>query len=172
MGIKIAPLVLIFIGVLTRLLPHPPNFAPISAIALFGACYLPRKYAFLIPVGALLVSDLFLGFYGFSMFFVYGSFILTGLIGLWLKQNRSLYCLLVAAITSSILFYLITNFGVWLDPGSSYTKDLTGLLNSYILALPFFKNTILGDLFYSGLFFLSYEVVLKIAKNVLSPVRG
>lgn len=168
MGIKIAPLFFILLGILMRLLPHQPNFTPIAAIALFSASYLPKKYAFILPISALFISDIFIGFYGITMVAVYGSFLLTGFIGLMIKRNKNIYTIIIASLSSSILFYLITNFAVWADPASSYSKDLAGLLNSYILALPFFKNTLTGDLFFTGVFFISYDLILKTSKNLLS----
>lgn len=169
MGVKIVPLLLIILGILLRLLPHPPNFAPITALGLFGGVYLQKKYAFILPLTALLISDLVIGFYGTMMLFVYGSFILSGLIGLWVKKHKTVTNVFLASLLSSILFYLITNFGVWLMSHSYYTKDLTGLLQSYILAIPFFRNTLLGDLFYAGLFFGSLEFSKLLAKRFLPP---
>ena len=84
----ISPLLVILVAVLMRVLPHMPNFTPIAAMALFGGVYLSKKYAFFIPLAAMFVSDIFLGFHP-AMPYVYGSFILTGIIGLWLKNHRS-----------------------------------------------------------------------------------
>lgn len=155
---KVTPIVIILFAIVLRLLPHPPNFTPIAAIALFGGTYFDKKYALMVPLFAMLISDFFLGLHQ-TMLFVYGSFLLTGLIGLWLKKHKSLKNILLATISSSILFFLITNFGVWLV-WDFYPKNPTGLLQSYFLALPFFRNTLLGDLFYTGLFFGSYELLL------------
>lgn len=155
---KVTPIAIIFFAVVLRLLPHPPNFAPIAAIALFGGTYLDKKYALMVPLLVMLISDFFLGLHQ-TMAFVYGSFLLIGLIGLWLKKHKNLKKILLATISSSILFFIITNFGVWLV-WDFYPKNLTGLLQSYFLALPFFRNTLLGDLFYTGLFFGSYELLL------------
>lgn len=168
MGIKIVPALIILFGILARLIPHPANFAPITAIALFSGVYLPKKYAFILPIGVLFLSDLFIGFYGATMLFVYGSFILSGLIGLWLKNHKNLFTILGSSFFASILFYLITNFAVWLYPHSFYTKDLSGLLQSYVMAIPFFRNTLLGDLFYIVVFFGGYELAYVLAKHYLS----
>jgi hypothetical protein len=159
------PLSIIVFAVILRLLPHPPNMAPIAAMALFGGFYLDKKYALIIPLVALLLSDLFLGFYS-EMPFIYGSFILTGLIGLWLKKQNSKKYIVAGALFSSILFFLITNFGVWLM-GSMYAKNLSGFLECYTLAIPFFRNTLIGDLLYTGLFFGSFEL----AKILLSKTE-
>lgn len=155
----ISPLLIIFVAVVFRLLPHAPNFAPIAAMALFGGAYLNKKYALIVPLIAMFISDLFLGFYP-EMIFVYGSFLLTGLIGLWLRKRKHVKYIAGASLFSSLLFFLITNLGVWLA-GSWYPKTLSGFINCYYMALPFFRNTIAGDLFYTGVFFMSYEAVLS-----------
>lgn len=159
----INPSLIILIAVMLRLLPHPPNVAPIAAMALFGGTYLNKRYALIVPLIALFLSDIFLGFYS-GMIFVYGSFFLTGVIGLWLKNHKSVPNIIFASLGSSILFYLITNFGVWLT-GTMYPHLQNGLLESYIMGLPFFRNTLLGDLGYVGLFFGSYEFVLLFISN-------
>lgn len=153
------PLLVVAIAAFTRLLPHPPNFSPIAAMALFGGAYLSKKYALIIPIIALFISDIFLGFHS-TIPFVYGSFLITGLIGLWLKNHRDFKSIAVGTLLSSVLFFLITNFGVWLV-GSLYQKNITGLIQSYIMAIPFFRYTIIGDLFYTGIFFGSYQAILS-----------
>lgn len=164
----INPFLIITIAALLRLLPHPPNFAPIAAMALFGGVYLNKKYALILPLLALFTSDLFIGFYGAPMMsFVYGSFLLTGCIGIFLKNHKKPTVIISAALFSSLLFYLITNFGVWLTT-PFYPKTLSGLLESYTMAIPFFRNTILGDLLYTGIFFTSYEIAVRL----LTPKHG
>lgn len=157
------PSIIILFAVILRLMPHVPNFAPISAMALFGGVYLNRKYALIVPTFTMFVSDIFLGFHG-TMVFVYGSFIAIGLIGLWLRRHKSFKNTVLAAIFSSVSFFIITNFGVWLE-GRLYPGNLSGLVESYVLAIPFFRNTILGDLFYTALFFGSYELAIKFFKK-------
>lgn len=164
---KLLAIFLILVGITTRLLPHPGNFTPIAAIALFGAVYLPKKYAFILPVTAMFFSDLIIGFYGITMLYVYGSFSLISLIGIWLRDHKNLGSIFASSLLSSLIFYLITNFGVWADPKTWYSPDLSGLMQSYIAGLPFLKNTMLGDLFYSGLFFTSYELIQIYSKQHL-----
>lgn len=166
MNLKIASLIMIIVGVSARLLPHPPNMAPITALALFSGVYLPKKY-FFIPLAAMFISDMFIGFYGITMLYVYGSFALVGLLGWWLRNQKGAFNIFVASIASSVLFYLITNFAVWLYPHSFYSKDLSGLLESYYLAIPFFRNTLLGDLGYTTLFFGSYELAKALGRKYL-----
>jgi hypothetical protein len=151
--------ILILIGVVLRFLPHPANFAPIAAIGLFSGCYLMKRYAFVLPLAAMLISDIFIGFYSWKiMLSVYLSFALVGLIGVWLKSHKSVYMIAGGALLSSASFFLITNFAVWAF-GTLYPHSLNGLLACYIAAIPFFKNTIMGDMFYVGVLFGSYEMV-------------
>jgi len=164
LGQLINPTLIIGLAVLARLVPHVPNFTPIAAMALFGGAYLNRRYAILVPLAALLLSDLFIGFYSpLVMVSVYGSFVLTGVVGLWLKKRRNPKNVIFAAIGASVLFFLVTNFAVWL--GGWYPKNLAGLLECYTMALPFFRNTILGNLFYTGVFFGGYELVLRLVRK-------
>lgn len=159
LSLLISPLLIIGIAVILRLVPHPANFAPIAAMALFGGVYLNKRYALIVPLIALFISDIFLGFHE-SMPFVYGSFVLTGVIGMWLKHHKTPWTVIGASLVSSVLFFVLTNFNYWYA-ASLYPKTGAGLVQSYINAVPFFRNTILGDLFYTGLFFGSYEFVLR-----------
>lgn len=157
---------LIFVGVLFRLLPHPPNFAPITALALFGGARLRRRDAVLVPLASLLISDYFIsGFYGPTMFYVYGSFLLISLIGLWLRARFSLRNILASSLLASFLFFTITNFGVWASPTSWYSRDLKGLIDCYLAALPFYRNTALGDFFYTAVFFGTYGLAQRLAQK-------
>lgn len=159
---------LIVISVLLRLVPHPPNMAPIGALALFSGAHFRGKKMILIPLLTLLISDIFLGFYT-EMAFVYGSYFLILLIGTLLRNHQKAPYIVGASLLSSILFFSITNFGVW-AMGSWYAKDIMGLLNAYVLAIPFFKNTLIGDMVFTLLFFYGYRYIfLYIAnKNVVS----
>ena len=160
----ISPLLIIGIAVVLRLIPHPPNVAPIAAMALFGGVYLNKKYALIVPLIALFISDLFLGFYS-AMPYVYCSFLLTGLIGIWLRMHKSFTNVILASFVSSTLFFLITNFGFFLS-NDLYPRTLSGQIEAYVMALPFFRNTLLGDLGFVGLFFGSYEFIfLAISKK-------
>ena len=164
LGKLINPMLIIGLAVAARLLPHPPNFAPIAAMALFGGAYLNPRYAILVPLLALFLSDLFIGFYSpVVMISVYGSFVLTGALGIWLKKRRNPRNMVVAAVGSSLLFFLITNFAVW--AAGAYARDPSGLLQSYVAGLPFLKNTLAGDLFYTISFFGGYELALKLVKK-------
>ncbi len=168
----ILPVLFVIIGLLFRLIPHAANFSPIFAIALFGGVYLAdRRLALLIPVLALFVSDLFIGFYSpVVMASVYAGMILTSLLGLWLKGHKSVINIFGTATASALLFFLISNFGVWLNPVSGYTKDLAGLIQCFVLALPFLKNTLASNLLYSAVLFGGFELTVLAMKR--KPVQA
>src|SRR5262245_55268974 len=101
---------LILLGAVLRVIQHPGNFAPIAAMALFGGAYLNKRYALLVPLAAMVVSDFFIGFDGIvSRAVVYGSFLAAGLIGIWLKDRKSVYTVTAGSLASSIIFFLATN---------------------------------------------------------------
>jgi uncharacterized protein DUF6580 len=147
----------ILAGAFLRLMPHIPNVAPIAAMALFGGTYINKKYALIVPLAAMVLSDIFLGFSA-STPMVYGSFLLTGVIGIWLRGHKTVYNVFFASLASSLLFFILTNFNFWYVT-SLYPKTFAGMLEAYVYAVPFFRNTILGDLFYSTVMFGSYEIV-------------
>jgi uncharacterized protein DUF6580 len=132
---------------LSRLIPHPPNFAPIGALALFGgACFSSRRAAFAVPLAALFLSDLVLGLHVLIPA-VYGSFAMIVLLGFWLRRRRKVLPIACASLVASVLFFVVTNFAVWVV-GSSYPKTWDGLVVCYLAAVPFFHNTLLGDATY------------------------
>jgi hypothetical protein len=170
----IIALFFVLIGASFRLVPHAPNFAPITAIALFSGVYFSKKIALILPILAILISDIFLGFYEPKlMAFVYGSFILCAVLGFWVKNHKKWYVIAGSVILSSVLFFIITNFAVWVF-SPWYDKTFFGLIYCYIMALPFFKNSLLGDIFYGFVFFGGYEFArvwirkkFKVKKNSL-----
>lgn len=144
-----------------RFLPHAPNFAPIGAMALFGGAKLNKKYALIVPLAVMLVSDYFIGFYSWQiMASVYGSFLIYGLLGLWVRKNESWLKIGGATLAGSILFFLITNGAVWAF-GSMYPHTFGGLIACYAAGLPFWRNTLLGDIFFTAVFFGLYELARK-----------
>lgn len=164
-------------GILLRLVPHIPNFAPITAIAIFSGVYLNKKTALLVPILSMAISDyllLYINPFGNSMLdfhkiypisamfysttpYVWGSFLISGLIGLYLRKRKNAKNVIVASLFASLQFFLITNFGVWAT--GMYERGLDGLLQSYIMGIPFYRGTLLGDLFYTVAFFSLYELV-------------
>ena len=132
---------IIILAILSRLIPHPPNFTPVTAVALFSIINFKNKYIGVsIPIICLFVSDLILGVSLINLF-VYFSFILISGIGYLFRKIN-----IKSVLLSSIVFFLFTNFGVWLI---GYPKTLEGLITCYIAAIPFFGYTVAGDLFYS-----------------------
>ncbi len=152
----------------TRILPHPDNVTPIGGMALFGAAYFGRKYlAVLIPLAALWLSNLFIdnliyqayydGFVWFSQPFVFLSFLMIVGLG-WLALGKvTPLRLLGSSLGASVLFFLVSNFGVWLTGGGMYPMNMEGLIACYTAGLPFFRNTVLGDLVFVGALFGIFE---------------
>lgn len=141
---------------LLRLIPHIPNISPVGALALFSGVVVPGWGGFVLPIAAMILSDFFLGFHA-TIPYVYGSFLLIGGIGYFIRKNPSPLRIGIASISGSVLFYILTNFGVWAT-SPMYEKSAQGLLQSYMMGLPFFRNTLIGDLFYTIIFFVGYRV--------------
>jgi hypothetical protein len=161
---------LVMAAALTRLLPHPFNFTPIGAMALFGGAYFSQKYlAFLLPLSAMLLSDFILGFHG-SMGAVYFSFVLIVALGMGMLHKVTAGRVMLSALISSVLFFLITNFAVWYGSAGMYPQTATGLAACYVAGLQFYQqdvfgnlflNTVMGDLFFSGILFGSFELLSR-----------
>lgn len=145
--------VLILLAVASRLLPHPPNFAPIAAIGLFAGAMLDRRAAWLVPFAALLLSDAVIGFYHpVSMFWNYaglGACLLLG--SALLGPARSLPRFAGATLTSAVTFFALSNFGMWAS--GYYPRTFAGLVECYVAALPFFRNTLASDVLYTAALF-------------------
>jgi hypothetical protein len=155
----------IFVAAVSRLFPHIPNFSPIAAMALFGAVYFENKVtAILIPLVTMLLSDIALelltgwGFHN-TIVYVYASFVLTSLIGLWVKRNTTVQTIAIGSVVSSVLFFIITNFGVWAAGG--FAGGLAGLNLTYVMGLPFFGPTLAGDLFFNSILFGTFYLVQR-----------
>ncbi len=150
-------LLLICIAIVSRIVPHPPNFTPITAIALFSSIHFKKKFfRYFIPVTGLIISDIIIGISLINIF-VYLSFILIAFIGTKFQKINNYSILL-----SSISFFIISNFGVWII---GYPKDIEGFILCYYMALPFFINTILGDLFYC--YAMKYSLVYAMNKEII-----
>jgi hypothetical protein len=148
----------ILIAAALRLVPHPPNFSPIGAMALFGGAYLGRRtLAFLAPLGAMLLSDAVIGFHS-GMPFVYGSVALIVLVGWALAKRPTVLRVAGAALIGSVLFFIVTNLGTWIVSGM-YPHTLAGLTACFVAAIPFFQNTAAGDLFFSALLFGGFALI-------------
>ncbi len=136
-----------------RLAPHPMNFAPIGALALFGGAYFSSKrQALAIPLLSLIVGDFITGFHQLIPF-VYGSFLVSVSIGFWLRPKRSSPRIGLATLAGAVQFFLVTNFALWASSIGSYPKTASGLEACYVAGIPFFWNTLAGDAFYAALLF-------------------
>ncbi|MFN8790365.1 MAG: DUF6580 family putative transport protein [Bdellovibrionales bacterium] len=145
---------LVLVAGLSRLVPHPWNFTAVGAMALFAGSRMPSRWlALLAPFLALLWTDAVLGFH-ITMVYVYAAVCLTTLVGFWARDSWGRVA--GGAFLSSLLFFVITNFGVWMTQGL-YDNSWAGLVQCYAMALPFFSNQIAGDLFYCVLLFSTYE---------------
>ncbi len=167
---------LIIAAAFTRLIPHPPNFAPIASLAIFGGAVIKNnKYALLLPLGALLLSDILFelftttkGFYDISQTFVYAAFVLITFLASKIKKVNTVN-ILFACLWSGALFFLISNFGTWLT-GQFYPLTFNGLMQCYAAAIPFYKNDLFGNMllntfmsniFFTGLLFGAYALLRK-----------
>ena len=149
---------MVLMAVATRLLPHPPNVAPITGIALFaGHQFGNKRLAFIIPILCMFISDLFLGFHS-TLPFVYLAFISISFLGIFSRNIHN-----GTILTSSTIFFIVTNFGVWL---LGYPNTLAGFISCYTLAIPFFVNTILGDLFFTHSLNYSFNKIEKKYPNL------
>jgi len=171
---------MILVAAFSRLIPHPPNFTAIGAMALFGGTYFDRKsWAFAVPLTAMFLSDIVIGFHP-GMYAVYLSFILIVMIGISLRDKKKIRQdsvlprrvgnIFLASVSASVLFFIITNFALWLT-GILYPKTALGLAECFIAAIPFFHYTLLGDLLYVGVLFGAFELA-KMKFPKLSEVKA
>jgi hypothetical protein len=149
---------LIILAVITRLLPHLPNFSPVMALAIFGGfAYNDKKVAFIVPFVVMFISDLIIGFHD-VMWAVYLSFALGVFIGMILSKRFTVGGLFFSSIAGSVLFFIITNFEFWL---SYYNPSWATLSKAYIDAIPFFRNATAGDIMYCTMLFGGYALAGK-----------
>jgi hypothetical protein len=164
-------IVLILLAIFGRMVPHPANFAPIAAVAIFGGAILPRKWALSLPLAAMVISDLIIGLHPLILF-TWGSFALIALASNKFIKKVQPLTVVTASLSASVFFYIVTNFGVWLQ-GQLYPLTLSGLGQSYFNAIPFFRNTVLGDLVFSVILFGAYAFVCSYAlPRAKSPVAA
>ncbi len=156
-------LTLIAIGVTLRLLPHPANFAPIAAIALFGGAVLPRRLAPWVPLGAMVVSDLFIGFYD-VMPVTWACYLLIALAGSRWLRRPTLAKGAAVTLSASLFFFVVTNFAVW-AASDMYAHTWAGLAQCYYMALPFFRGTVSSDVVYTAALFGVYGFALMVVRR-------
>lgn len=148
--IVLTALALIALTVAVRLTDHLPNMTPVIAVGLVAGAYLGRSYGYLVPLAALFISDLVLGFYDWRiMASVYGSFALVGLSGYLMRKFRGVQSYALLAIGGSTFFFLFTNAAVWAF-SAWYPKTLSGLLYAYEMGIPFWRNMVFGDILYTA----------------------
>jgi len=157
---------IIFIA-FSRFAPHPPNFTPILSIALFSGMVFKNKFIFCIPLGAMLLSDYYIGFHN-SIIWVYVSLLLIYLLGKAFFNYFSTINIFLLSFLSSVIFFILSNFGVWLI---GYPKTLSGFIACYIAAIPFFTNTLLSTILYSFIFYYGYKYILKNNKIISNKTK-
>jgi hypothetical protein len=163
-------LALILLAAALRIAPHPWNFTPVGAMALFsGAVLKDRRLAFLYPLLALFLGDIFIGFHKL-MFVVYASFLVNVAIGLWLRDRRTVSRITLATLLGAVQFFIVTNFAVW-QFLSGYPHTGTGLVACYIAGIPFFWNTLAGDAFYATLLFGGFAVAERLFPSLRQPAH-
>jgi hypothetical protein len=138
-----------------RILPHEANIAPVAAIALFSGAYLDKKIGPWVPLLIMMVSDLIIGLHGMVLY-TWGAFFIIGCMGIWLKERRTPVNIFGAAVFSSILFFTLTNFGVWIN---WYPHTVAGITDCYVKAIPFFRNSLISNIIFSLVFFGIYEEI-------------
>lgn len=162
------------VSVAMRLVPHPANFIPVGALALFCGTYIKSRWGILLPVGLMVVTDFIIGIHSVVLF-TWGSFLLFGMIGWWIKNNKNVLRVAGGSLLGSGIFFVITNAAVWAFT-PLYSKTISGLIQSYYMAIPFFRNALVGDLFYVGIFFGAWEAIYllntyRVKKLALQKVK-
>jgi len=158
------PYLFVLAAILMRVLPHPWNVTPMGAMFLFsGATFRDKRLSLLVPLGALMISDfavdrlVYHGTYLHAWFtpYTWAGFLLVGLIGWLLRSRLSVGRVAGASLASSLVFFLVSNFGVWTG-WQMYPPTYRGLIDCYVAAVPFFRNTVVGDLIFAGVMFGAY----------------
>lgn len=167
---------LLVLGLTSRFLTHtaiyPANFSAIGAIAIFSGFFFSKQWKFILPITIMLISDLFIGFYQPGiMLAVYSCILINIFLGYLINEKKIIGKAAIFSIIGSIIFFAATNFSVWLF-GNWYSHTFSGLLNCFAMAIPFFRNSLLGDLFFSIALFSSYEFALNYSKTKLRLVKN
>jgi hypothetical protein len=153
---------LILAGILLRFVPHAPNFTPVAAIALFSGAYLNKRSALIVPLILMIASDAVIGMHN-VVIFTWGAFLAITLIGFGMQKKTSTIKVISFSLVSSLLFFVVSNFGVWLM--GWYPRTAEGLVQCYIMALPFLRDFTASTLAYSAIFFGAYELIAHSIKN-------
>jgi len=170
MSIRFLLIFILIAGVVSiagRFIPHPPNFTPVGAFALFVGVYLARKHRWglLLPLSVMFLTDLFIGFYNWKlMAAVYFSFFAYGVIGMIVAEKKNVATVIFGGLAGGLFFYLTANFGVWAFT-NWYPHTFEGLVLSYTMALPFLRYTLLGNIVFTAVFFGAYEFIRIVLLN-------
>ena len=163
---------IVLTGAVLHIAPHPMNFAPIGALALFGGAYFSSKRtAIAVPLLSLVAGDIFTGFHRLIPY-VYASFLVSVAIGFWLRRKKSASRIGLATVAGAIQFFLITNFAIWVSSIGNYPKNSGGLAECYISGLPLFWNTLAGDSFYVTLLFGGMALAEKRFPSLREPLAA
>ncbi len=162
------PVVILVVGILSRVVLHIPNFSPVYALVLFGGVYLDKRLSLVLPVILLMLTDLFLGVYPDAPFTWIGMAAIAAF-GWMLREKRNVKNVFVTSLLAAVVFFLISNFGVW-AMGGLYSLDMKGLADCYVMAVPFFKNALISTVVYSMILILGYERFL--ARRVVVGANG
>lgn len=163
-------LVITLLAVVARILPHPPNVAPIAGLALYSGSRIGKSWAVAFPLIAMLISDYVIGFHD-TVAYVYGSFFVIAVLGMVLRSNPKWGKVAIISVVSSLVFFFITNFGVWRQ-GIMYPQNINGLLSAYWMGIPFLRNTLIGDLVYANVFFFGFQIVGLFVKRLTPLFRA
>lgn len=150
-------ILIIAIGIFSRVVLHTPNFTPILSLALFGGMYLKGRQALWVPIALMMISDIIIGYHD-TLVYTYGSIFVISLMGMWLKNHKSWMNVISTSVIASLIFFVVTNFGAYL---SLYPHTIAGLQECYIAAIPFYRSTLLSTVAYSLVLYGVYEWVLK-----------
>lgn len=148
-------------GVLLRVLPHPDNFAPVAAVALFSGFALPPMLALTVPLVVLVASDIVIGPHDL-FWLTWAAFAVVTCLGFWVRRNPTLVRIAAGSVVASVFFFAVSNLGVFLF-GRLYPRTWQGLIDCYVMAIPFFRNTLAGDLFFSAVIFGVYVLARRAA---------
>lgn len=155
-------LALIMFGASYRLMPHPANVAPIAATALLAGAILPRRLALTVPLASMILSDIVIGLHP-TIAYTWGAFGLVAVVSSYRFKNLTASTVAISSIGASTLFYLVSNFGVFVE-GRLYTHTLSGFVHCYVNALPFFRNTLVGDFLFTATLFVVYACITEASK--------
>jgi len=150
-------LIIISLGILSRIVVHTANFTPVLSMAFLGGMYLKGRQAILVPLALMVISDLIIGLYPF-VYLTWGSIVLISILGFCLKEQKNFLNVLGGSMASAVIFFIVSNFGSWL---SLYPHNIEGMRQCYILAIPFFRSTLASTVAYSLVFYAAYEWLLR-----------